>query len=273
MNLFLPDILTEPFILRALVAALVLAVTGGILGSFIQMRGMSFYADTVAHSAFTGVAIGVLLGLNVSWSAVLFGIAVGFAVLWVRERSRLSFDTILGVIFASAAALGIFLLTFLEGVRVDLFGLLFGDILALSWNDVALIAVAGAVALGSIWSIQQQLVLEIVHPDLARVEGVPIRRNNLLFAVVVATMIALGIKLIGVILLSGLFLIPSATSYLVARSLRELVTGSIIFGCMSAIAGVVLSALLNTPTGPTIVLIASGLFMLALLLRPALRHA
>lgn len=266
------SILTEPFFVRATFAALVLAVTGGILGAFIQMRGMSFYTDTIAHSAFTGVALGVLLGLDVGLSSVGFAILLGILVLEIRKRTRLSFDTILGVLFASVAALGIFLLTFLDNVRVDLFGLLFGDILALSTADVWLISAAGAASLIGIWLLKEQLVLEIVHPDLAEVEGVPVRRNDTIFGIIVAVMIALGIKLIGIILLSGLFLIPSATSYLVARSLGELLWGSIVVAVLAALLGLLASVAFDTATGPSIVLVATSLFGLALLFRPA-NHA
>ncbi|MGI6103438.1 MAG: metal ABC transporter permease [Patescibacteria group bacterium] len=265
------DILTEPFMLRALIAALILSVAGGVIGSFIQMRGMSFYTDTIAHSAFTGVALGVLFGINVSWSSVAFAIIVGMLVLAIRRQTRLSFDTVLGVLFAAVAAFGIFLLTFLRDVRVDLMGLLFGDVLALSNGDVALITAAATLSLAVLWAIHQQIVLEIVHPDLAEVEGVPTRRNDIIFGVVVATMIALGIKLIGIILLSGLFLIPSATSYLIARSMRELVLGSALVGVVAAVGGVALSVALDTATGPTIALLAAVCFGIALLLRPSSR--
>ncbi|MEK7183982.1 MAG: metal ABC transporter permease [Patescibacteria group bacterium] len=275
MNSFLPTILTEPFVIRALIAAIVLAVSGGIIGSFIQMRGMSFYTDTISHSTFTGVALGVLLGIDVGASAGIFAIVVGLAVLLIRKRTRLSFDTILGVLFASVAALGIFLLTFIRGVRIDLFGLLFGDILALSNADVITILIAATVSLTVLWTIREQLILEIVHPELARVEGVPVERNDVIFGIVVACMIALGIKLIGIILLSGLFLIPSATSYLLSRSMHDLLWGSATVGLMSAIIGITLSALLDTPTGPTIVLVSSAFFVVALCLRPLFiaRHA
>lgn len=272
MSLSLPPILLEPFIVRALIAAAVLAVTGGILGSFIQMRGMSFYTDTISHSAFTGVALGVLFGLDISLTAILFAIGVGILVLEIRKRTSLTFDTVLGVLFASIAALGLFILTFLKNVRVDLFGLLFGDILALSNTDVLVITVAAVIALSVIWSIRQQLILEIIHPDLAKVEGINTRRNDTIFGIVVATMIALGIKLIGIILLSGLFLIPSAASYLIAKSFRELIGGAIIGGLISALGGVIISAQLDTATGPTIVLTASLVFILSYFMRPSIKE-
>ncbi|MBI4185697.1 metal ABC transporter permease [Candidatus Berkelbacteria bacterium] len=264
----LVPILTEPFFLRAAAAALILATVGGIMGAYIQMRGMSFYTDTIAHSSFTGVALGVLLGLDVGVTAVLFAILMGILVLIIRRRTTLAFDTILGVLFASVASLGIFLLTFLHNVRIDLLGLLFGDILSLSTLDVWTIALAGIISLLVLWSLHEQLILEIVHPDLARVEGVPVARNEVIFGVVVAVMIALGIKLIGIILLSGLFLIPSATSYLLAKTMRELLWGSVLVGMLAVIIGLLGSVIIDTATGPTIVLAASGLFLLTMLVRP-----
>lgn len=271
MSTLLAHTLTEPFFIRAAIAAVMLAVTGGVMGAFIQMRGMSFYTDTIAHSSFTGVALGILLGLDVGLTAVLFAIFMGVLVLVLRKRTLLPFDTILGVLFASVAALGIFLLTFLHNVRVDLLGLLFGDILALGNTDVWVIVIAGIIALLVMWELYEQLVLDIVHPDLARVEGVPVERNDILFGIVVAIMIALGIKLIGIILLSGLFLIPPATSYLVARSLRELLWGSVLAGVVAVALGLLGSAALDTATGPTIVLAASGLFLVTLVFRPMLK--
>lgn len=271
MLLNLLDLMKEPFIIRALLSAIVLAICGGVMGSFIQMRGMSFYADTIAHSAFAGVALGILLGTNLSFSAVAFAIIMGISVLEIRKRTKLSFDTILGVVFATVASLGIFLLTFLENVRVDLLGLLFGDILALDNLDVILIFIAASISLTVIWFIHKDLILEIVHPDLARVEGVPIERNDILFGIVVASMIALGIKLIGIILLAGLFLIPSAISYLVAKSLKELLLGSVLMGMVVVMAGIVLSVLIDSATGPTIVLLASFLFIATLSAKSFLR--
>jgi zinc transport system permease protein len=256
--------LEYPFMQRALAAALLMGVLCPTLGVFVVVRRMSFFGDAIAHSAFTGIALGLLLGVDPSLGAVGFAILIALGMGWLQTRSRIPSDTIIGVFFSGSAALGILLIGLLQGYRTNLFSYLFGDILTIGWSDLAvtaalLIGVGGAVAL-----LRRPLLQVALNRDLAAVQGVPVAAMEYALMVLLAVTVAVSIKLVGIILVTALLIIPAAAARNVSRSIRQMFLFAVGFGVFAALAGLFGSYNLNTASGPTIVLTSIALFAASL---------
>lgn len=257
--------LEYPFMQRALAAGLLMGLICPLLGVFVVIRRMSFFGDAIAHSAFTGIAIGLLLGVDPSLSSVGFAILVALGMGFLQARSRIPSDTIIGVFFAGAAALGILLIGLLQGYSTNLFAYLFGDILTIGWRDLAvtgtLLIGVGAVVLG----IRRPLMQVALNRDLAAVQGVRVAAMEYSLMVLLAITVSISIKLVGIILVTALLIIPAAAARNVSRSIRQMFGFSLCFGAFSAIAGLLGSYALNTASGPTIVLVSICLFTASLI--------
>lgn len=257
----------EPFMLRALLAALFLGPLCGFIGVFVTARRMSFFSDTVAHAALAGVALGFWLGLaDPTLPMVLFSLLVAGLILWLKERTDLLNDTIMALLLSGSVALGMVILSLLKGFRGELDRYLFGDILSVGWGDVAL-ALVVLMAVGSVLLLKlNALALTTAHPDLAHVSGVPVRGLNYAFVALLTLTVALSIRLLGIILVTSLVVIPPAAARNLARSLRQQILLSLLLGFLGAVGGVALSHPLNLPSGPCITLTLAGLFVASLVL-------
>lgn len=260
----------DDFGLRALVVGLGVACFTGPLGCFVVWRRMAFFGGTLAHSALLGVALGFLLGIDVTLGVAAVGISVAL-MLVVLERSRtLGSDTILGILAHGALALGLVALAFMENVRIDLMGYLFGDILAVSNADLIWVYGGGLAILGALVFLWRPLLAITVHRDLAFVEGVPVTRVKTAFVLLLALAVALAMKVVGILLVTSLIIIPAAVARRFARTPEQMAVLAILIGWASVGAGIWGSFSADTPTGPTIVVAAclffavsgiAGLFM------------
>lgn len=257
--------LSEPFMQRALLAALFLGPMCGLLGVFVTARRMSFFSDTVAHAALAGVAAGFLLGFEEPTVAVVaFCLVVALAMLWLKERTDLLNDTILALLLSASVALGVVLLSLQRSRWAELDKYLFGDILSVGWNDVGLTALV-AIGTGLVLFLQlNALVLVTAHEDLAHVSGLPVRRLNYAFVILLTLTVSLGVRLLGVVLITSLVVLPAAAARNVARNLRQQILGSIALGGLGAAGGVLVSYPTNLPTGPTVTLTLAALFAVSL---------
>lgn len=258
----------DDFLLRALAAGLALAVVAGPLGSFVVWRRMAYFGDTLAHSALLGIALGFLLGirLNIGILAVCATLAVLVVVL--RSRQRLASDTVLGILAHSSLSLGMVAIAFMEGVRVDLMGYLFGDILAVGDADLYWIFGGGAVVLAGLAAIWRPLLALTIHEDLARVEGVRVIPVQLAFMGLVALVIALAMQVVGILLVTSLLIIPAATGRAFARTPEQMAAFASLAGCLAVALGLGGSLQWDLPTGPAIVAAAAALFAVVTILRP-----
>lgn len=250
---------------RALLAALLLAPLCGLLGVFVTARRMAFFSDTVAHSALAGVALSLWLGLSEPTPCMLaVGIAVAAAMVWLKDNTDLLSDTIMALLLSGAVSIGMVGLSLLKASRGDVHRFLFGDILAVSWLDVGLAGVL--LALVGIGGFRQMnaLTLITVQEELAHVCGVPVRRMNYLFILVLTAAVALSIRLLGIVLVTSLLVIPPAASRNLSRNLRQQIVGSLAIGCVGAVAGLLLSYTVNVPCGPAIVLASLAIFLVTL---------
>lgn len=265
------DLLFLPFFQRALIIGVLLGILMAIIGVFVVLRRMSFFSDAFGHVALTGIAFGLLLQVNPYLSALLFTLIIAIGISFVRSQSNLPLDTILGVLFSSSVALGVILVQLTPGYQSDLISFLFGDILAVSQFDIYLTTIVSLLALLIILFSGKHFIAITFDADLAQAEGIKVNTYELIFMLLLAGIIALAIKLVGVILVTALLIIPAATAHNLTRSLASMFVCSIIVSLLSIITGLVLSATINTPSGPTVVLTGSVFFVLSLLLRPLIK--
>ena len=253
----------DDFIVRALLAGSAVVLLAGLLGSILLWRRLAYLGDTLSHSSLLGVALGLLTGLPINvWMMVVCAI-VALLLLYVQYNPRLSSDTLLTIIGQSALAIGTVALTFLPGVRVDLMAYLFGDILAVSHSDVLTAWGLTFAIFALMYKLWRPLIALAVHEPLAQVEGINVKAVSAAYMLLVAFTVAIAMKVVGVLLLTALLIIPAATARRFARTPEGMVVLAIICGLIALIGGMFLSLQFDTPTGPSIVMLASLLFLVA----------
>ena len=253
----------DDFLLRAFLAGAAVAVAAGPLGCLVVWRRMSYFGDTIAHGALPGVALGIALGFSPVVGVLSVAIVVALMVLLLQRGRRLPNDAILGTLSHSALSIGLIGLAFMDNVRVDLTALLFGDILAVSWPDVWITVGGSAVVLLMVAVAWRPLVAATADPDLARAEGVPVDALSVFFMLLVAAVVALAMKVVGVLLVTALIVIPAVTARRIARSPEQMAAAAPLFGFASVAAGLALSNWADTPSGPSIVAAAFAMFLAA----------
>ena len=255
----------DDFFSRALIGGFGVAFVAGPLGCFIIWRRLAYFGDTLSHSALLGVAIALLLELNITLSVFIVSVLVALMLLVLQKRASLSSDALLGLLAHSVLAIGLVVLAFMSWVRVDLMGFLFGDILAITTVDLALIWGGGAVVLAILAKIWKALFAATVSYDLALAEGGKPDQVNLVFMVLMAAVIAVSMKIVGVLLITALLIIPAAAARRFATSPEQMAVVAIILGIVSVYIGLNGSLEFDTPAGPSIVVAALACFVLSVL--------
>jgi zinc transport system permease protein len=256
------EMLQLPFMQRALLAGIVLGAILAYLGIFVVLRKMSFFSDGVAHASLAGVAIGIMVSVNPLITALLVGLLVAVSLTVLERTTKLSSDSIIGLLFTAGMAFGVLLLSFKSGYQPELISFLFGNILAIRNPELILMVGLSFIVLVFLVTQQRKLLLMSIDQNLAKVSGVSPVRYQLLMNIFLAISVVLGIKLLGVILVSALLLIPVSASRLVTNSYRRLLITTIIVSEIVMIGGLVLSYFLNLPSGAVIVLIGTAIFFL-----------
>jgi len=254
----------DDFLLRALAAGIGVALVAGPLGCFVVWRRMSYFGAALSHSALLGVALGLLLEINPMAGVVAVCLAVALMLAALERDRRFAADTLLGILAHGALALGLVAVAFLETVRLDLMGYLFGDILAVTATDLRWIYAGGAACLAVLAAIWKPLLAMSVQEELAQVEGVAVARIRLLFMLLIAFVIAVAIKVVGVLLIVSLLIIPAAIARRFASTPEQMAVMAALAGCLSVAGGLFASATIDTPAGPSIVVVATALFFLTL---------
>lgn len=248
------------FVQRALLAAVLVALVCASVGVFVVLRGLAFLGDAIAHAAFPGVVIAFLLKVNIviggSVAAVLSALAIGA----VARRSGLKEDTAIGVVFSGMFALGIVLFSSIRTYTGDLLGILFGDVLGVTADQLAVAAVTAAVVLVALWIVWRQLVFVSFDPIGAAAAGLNTLRYDTLLLGLIGLAIAVSVQIVGVVLVVAMLVTPAATARLVAQDLRTLVIAALVIAVGSSIAGIWLSYYVNAASGGTIVLVATTMF-------------
>lgn len=254
------------FLLRALGAGLLLALVCGPLGCFIVWRRMAYFGDTLAHSALLGIALGLLLDLNLQ-AAVIGACCVLALLLVLMERSqRLASDTLLGILAHSSLAIGLVTIS-LTDVRIDLLAYLFGDLLSVSSSELVwMLAGSGIALMLLVWSWKPLLAITL-NQELAQVEGLKVQQLRLLLMLIMAIVVAGSMKIVGVLLITSLLIIPPAAARYFAGSPEQMALGASAIGMLSVTGGMAASWFWDTPTGPSVVAVAALLFCISAALR------
>ena len=262
------DWVTLNFMKNALLAVCVMAPLFGILSTSIVTGRMSFFSDALGHSAFTGIAIGVLCGLAAPiWAAVALSIAFAVLFTWVRAKTQQAADTVIGVFSSTAVALGIFIATLGGGSFTKFNSFLIGDILSVTPAEIGLLALVLA-AVVVLWILfSNRILLTTIHPQLASSRGISIRRSELLFTCVIAVVVTLAISWVGLLVINSLLVLPAAAARNVAKNMRQYVLFSVLAALVCSIAGLFVSYEIGCSTGATISLLLAIWFALSSLLR------
>jgi zinc transport system permease protein len=259
----------DDFFIRALLAAGMLAVFAGPLGCIILWRRYAYFGDTLAHSALLGLALALFLETGAAIPVFVVSGLIALILFYLQKSSRLASDALLGILSHSALALGLVTLSLMHWIRFDLTALLFGDLLAVSRSDLLIIPLVGSLTLVLLIFNWRALLVATVSPELAKAEGFRPDRTNLIFVLMVAGFIAIAIKMVGALLITALLVIPAAAARQIAVSPIQMAVGASFFGLSAVVAGLFGSLQFDTPSGPSIVLAAAGLFALSLLAKLA----
>ncbi|VAW21404.1 Zinc ABC transporter, permease protein ZnuB [hydrothermal vent metagenome] len=255
----------DDFFWRAMIAGIGLAIVAGPLGCFVVWRRMSYFGDTMAHSALLGLALSVFFNINLAFGVFGVGAMVAVLLLALQRQDTLSTDALLGILAHATLALGLVLIALMTFVRIDLMGFLFGDILAVSRLDVALIYGGGALVLALLVWFWRPLLAATVSEDLAGAEGQNPEFSKLVLMLLMASVIAIAIKLVGVLLITSLLIIPAATARRFAATPEQMVAFAALAGMIAVSAGLFGSRQWDTPSGPSIVVGALLIFVISLM--------
>ena len=255
----------DDFFTRALVAGIGVAVVAGPLGCFIVWRRLAYFGDTLSHAALLGVALALLFDSEITITVFAVSLAIALALLVLQRRATLSADSLLGLLAHSALALGLVVLAFMTWVRIDLMGFLFGDILAASVTDIAVIYFGGAVILAVLVWIWRPLFAATVNRELAEAEGVAADRTDIIFMVLMAGVISVAMKIVGVLLITSMLIIPAAAARRFSTGPEQMALIAAAIGAGSVVLGLFGSLKWDTPSGPSIVVAALLFFIVGLL--------
>ncbi|PIR06009.1 manganese transporter [Candidatus Jorgensenbacteria bacterium CG_4_10_14_0_8_um_filter_39_13] len=260
------EIFQYSFFTRALISGIFLAALLAILGIFVVIRRMSFFSDGVAHASLAGIALAVIFSLNPLLIAIISAVIFSLFIYFLEKKTNLSSDALIGLIFTTGMALGVVLISLKAGYQPDLMSFLFGNILAITQLDSQIMIIVSLLLLTLLIFIKNDLLLASLDRVGAYLKEIKISRLEIAFYVVLAVAIILGIKMLGIILVSALLLIPPSSAKLLSRSFKGFFWKSLLISELTIIFGLFFSFYFNWPTGATIVLTGAVIFFLILLL-------
>ena len=251
----------------AIAGGLAVALVAGPLGCFVVWRRMAYFGDTLAHSALLGVALSVFFSLNLSLATAAVPLTIALLLVWLEQRGGLPLDTLLGILSHSALAAGLVLVAMLDGVRIDLMALLFGDLLAITGRELMIIVAVATTILALLMRLWRPLINITLNAELAAVEGTQVTAVRTALMVATALLIAIAMKIVGVMLITALLVIPAAAARRMSRTPEQMAVCASAIASVSVLGGTALAWQADTPVGPSVVVVASGLFVLASALR------
>lgn len=252
----------DEFIWRALLAGMLVVLVSGPLGCVVVWRRMSYFGDALAHAALLGTAMALMFDMKPLIGVIIIGGLISYLLMSLQRKKDLSSDAILGILSHGALAGGLVMMAVMQsqGERIDLMAYLFGDILSVSWQYIIWLAIACVVVLAFIVRLWESILSIAVHEELARSEGVAVDRVRLVFMLLMAVLVAVAMKIVGIILITALLIIPAASARRFASSPERMAVLAVVFGLFSVVMGMFASMQWDTPAGPSIVLSAVLLF-------------
>jgi len=251
-------------LLAPLLAGLAVAIVAGPMGAFVVWRRMAFFGDTLAHGALLGAALALAIEASIYPVVVAVCLLLALLLVALQQQRQLASDTLLGIVAHTTLAAGIIAISLQPQVRVDLFAFLFGDLLSVSMMDAAVLATGALFILGMVALNWRRLLSLTVDEDLARVEGVPVVATRILLMLLLALLIAGAIRTVGVLLITSLLIMPAAAARRLSRTPERMAWLAALLGAIAVVLGMTLSWYANTPVGPSIVVSAAALFVMAL---------
>ncbi len=258
--------LTLPFMQRALIGGLMVSLLAGYFGPFIVQRRLAFLGSGLAHAAFGGVALGILLNTQPLWAALPFTIIVALGIVWLRDRAGLASDTTIGVFFSISMALGIVFLSLKDSYSADAFTYLFGSLLAIRNSDLWTAGVILALSAATI-PLWGRWAYATFDPALAHADRLPVRRDDYLLAVAIAVVTVVAIKLVGIVLIAAFLVMPAAAARIFARTFAQMGVLSLIISAATLVIGLFASYYADLPSGPAIILTQAVLLGIGLIFR------
>lgn len=265
---FLTDPLAYGFMQRGLVAALLVGVVCAVMGTFVVLKGLAFIGDAVSHAAFPGLVVAYIIGAPLYIGAAIAAVTTALAIGLVSRRSRLRFDTSVGVLFAGTFAFGVLLFSTIEGYVTDLLGYLLGNVLGIGVGDLAQVAVLGAIVLAIVLILRKELLFATFDPLGAAASGLPVAALEYVLLALLGVTIVVSIQAVGIIMVVAMLVTPAATAQLLVVQFSRMVAVAVILAALSALLGLYLSFYLNLASGASIVLIETLFFAIALGIGP-----
>jgi manganese/iron transport system permease protein len=265
-------ILTDPmaygFMQRGLVAALLVGVVCAVMGTFVVLKGLAFIGDAVSHAAFPGLVIAYIIGAPLYIGGAVAAIATALAIGLVTRRSRLRFDTSVGVLFAGTFAFGVMMFSTIKGYVADLLGYLLGNVLGIGVGDLIQVAILGAIVLVTVLAIRKELLFATFDPLGAAASGLPVTGLEYLLLALLGVTIVVSIQAVGIIMVVSMLVTPAATAQLLVIRFGRMMAVAVALAAVSAVLGLYLSYYLNLASGASIVLVETFFFGIALMLGP-----
>ncbi|MGB3189821.1 MAG: metal ABC transporter permease [Limnoraphis sp.] len=267
------DILIEPlqysFMQRSLIVAILVGLICAVVGSYLMVQRLALLGDAISHSVLPGLAIAYIVGANIFIGAFIAGVISTVFINLIRTRSNIKEDAAMGIVFSAFFALGITLITIIQkDNKIDLNHFLFGNILGVTLGEVRDTAIIAVIVILIVVLIYKELLFYTFDPLGAEAVGLPVNLLNFGLMVLIALTIVASLKAVGVVLVLSLLITPAGTAYLLVSRLHHMMFCGVGVGVLSSISGMYLSYYFNLPSGPAIVLVASGLFTLAFLFSP-----
>ena len=261
------DLVLNPpnFLIMALIGGLLVALISAPLGTFMVWQKQSYFGATLAHSALLGVSLGMIMQIDLTLSILVTSVIIGVALFYLAQKSSLSSDTLLGILAHSSLALGLVLLSFQPNIQLDLMRYLFGDILSINLDDIQLLSALLVLTLLFFAKYWQSLLNITLNIELAAVEGIATKSIQLSYILLLALLIALAIKVVGILLITSLLIVPAAAAHRLSNTPEQMLGFTLVGGLISVILGLATSIGFDTPAGPSIVMVATALFLLSLL--------
>ncbi len=263
------EFLNYGFVQRAIIAGSFTAMLCSTLGMFLVLRRLSLIGDGLAHVTFGSVAVGLFLKVYPFYASIPIVLLSGYGIMKLMEKARVYGDAAIGIVSAAGIAAGVLIASVAGGFNVDLFSYLFGNILAISKEDVMLSAALSAVVIAIILLFYHELLSISFDEDLARASGIKTKTVNTVLILLTAITVVLAMKVVGIMLVSALLILPAVSALQVARSFKSAIAFSCFFSILSVLAGILVSFSLNLPTGATIVLLNIAIFVFTLLTKTA----
>lgn len=264
---FLVTPLEMGFMQRGLLAAVLVAIIGGILGSFVILKGLAFMGDAMAHASFGGVALAFVLGGSLYIGGLIFALATALGVGVLSRRGRVSSDTAIGVLFSGTFAFGIMLISRVQSYTTDLFGYLFGDVLSISRTDIYIMGTLGVIVLLTVIALYRQLLFVVFDPTVAAASGLPAGTLDYLLLALIGITIVTSLQAVGVVLVVAFLVTPAATAYLFTTRFHHMMLASVSIGALSAILGIYFSYYLDVASGAAIILVATAFFLIGFIVK------